>query len=221
MIIKLCGCTRLEDVLFAADCGVDWLGFVFADSPRRISPAAATEMIGRLPSGIRSVGVFVDEDLEDAIRIIRACGLQMVQLHGRESPAYARRIPVPVIRSIRVENGRALAPPAHYPARAYLLDPRDPYAPGGGGAVDDWKTAVRSAPRGDLLIAGGLRPDNVRRAIIAARPFGVDVSSGVESAPGIKDPHKLKHFIREVKSCAQKVDPDTTAGTGAVSYRKP
>jgi phosphoribosylanthranilate isomerase len=147
------------------------------------------------------VGVFVDEDRNRMIDIIQECGLRRVQLHGSESPDYAAALPVPVIRAIRIRKPLIRLELHGYPAEAFLLDPRDPRSTRGGGETFDWSFAYRIGFRHRIFIAGGLTPENVGRAVKAARPFGVDVSSGVERSPGAKDEGKMKKFIREANLC--------------------
>lgn len=201
MFVKICGLTNTDDALLTVALGADALGFVFAPgSPRQITPAAAADIVKRLPHGTLTVGVFRDERPERVVEVVNTVGLRGAQLHGREPLSEVRtireRIPF-VIQAFRAGDP-ALATVANGPADLVLLDAPEP----GAGQVFDWALTER-VPRGvPMLLAGGLTPDNVGEAIRAVRPFGVDVSSGVESQPGTKDPRKLRHFIEVAREVA-------------------
>jgi len=197
--IKICGITNIEDALAAAEMGADALGFVFAASPRRITAARAREIIRKLPPFVASVGVFAGQTPVEVNEIARYLGLNAVQLHGSEPAGHAAAIAYPIIKRIAVAEGDTIADiqaRAHgFPAPAYLLDPGC-----GSGFTFDWRAA--RGFRGIMVLAGGLNPENVASAIGLARPYGVDASSGLESAPGRKDRVKMNKFIAEVRSCA-------------------
>jgi phosphoribosylanthranilate isomerase len=201
MFVKICGLTDVDDALLTVALGADALGFVFAPgSPRQITPQAASEIVKRLPHGTLTVGVFRDERPERVVEVVNTVGLRGAQLHGREPLSEVRtireRIPF-VIQAFRAGDP-ALATVANGPADLVLLDAPEP----GAGQVFDW-ALTEHAPQGvPFLLAGGLTPDNVGEAIRAVRPFGVDVSSGVESEPGRKDPRKLRHFIEVAREAA-------------------
>ncbi len=204
--IKVCGITNWTDARRAIEGGSDALGFNFYPrSPRYIEPAQARRIAARLPKGVAAVGVFVNEPLEVIERIARQVGLDYVQLHGDESPeivaGVAKRIPA--IKAIRVAPGfRAASLQKYCRATAFLLDGFHPRLRGGTGRTVDWSLARRAGRYGPIVLAGGLRPDNVAAAIRSARPAAVDVSSGVESAPGRKDKVKLREFIEAALSAS-------------------
>jgi len=194
--IKVCGITNLTDALLASRLGADALGFVFAPSPRRITTRSARQIILRLPPFVTTVGVFRDQPCAYVNRIVSACGVALVQLHGNEPPAYCRRIERPVIKAFTVSNGTDPTRIHHalrsYPVAGWLLD-----RGAGEGCPFDWKI-IRSIDR-PVIVAGGLTAGNVRRLIDLFHPFGVDVSSGVEASPGRKDRVKLARFITAVR----------------------
>jgi phosphoribosylanthranilate isomerase len=194
--VKICGVTRLEDALAAARLGADALGFNFwPRSKRFVAPAAAGEIVRSLPAGVATFGIFVDPTRDEVLAALDASGVAAVQLHGDESPALCASLPVPVVKAIRVEDGRSLAQLASYEVRAFLLDAPSP-GYGGSGASFDWTLAAAVASELPILLAGGLRPENVAEAVRTVRPLGVDVASGVESAPGVKDLARMALFIR-------------------------
>jgi len=194
--IKICGITSLEDARAAADCGADAVGFVFAESKRRIHPALARAIAFGLPSNVMRVGVFMDEKPETVRQIAETVGLDAVQLHGSETASDCASIGRPVIRRFDVRPGVSrdalVSQMASYPAFACLLDPGS-----GDGNPFDWSVA-RDIPF-RVILAGGLSTENIRQAIRLVHPFGVDVSTGVERAPGRKDPIKIRKFIEEVR----------------------
>ena len=195
--IKICGITRLEDALAAADAGADALGFIFyRKSPRNMSMKAVAKIVQALPPFIETVGVFVDESAERVNRVAEACGLARVQMHGGESAAFCKRLGRPVIKAVRVKDAGSLASLASYRVSGFLLDAHKEGVPGGTGHTFDWDLALAAKRHGPVILAGGLSPDNVALAIRRVRPYGVDVVSGVEAAPGIKDHGKLCAFIR-------------------------
>lgn len=200
--IKICGMTNLEDALLAAELGADALGFIFyPKSPRAIRPEAAREIIRQLPPFVLTVGVFVDEEQARVREIVAYAGLDWLQLHGAESPGYCRAVGRRVIKGFRVKGEESLALLASYhgAVQAFLLDTYRPGTPGGTGETFDWELARRAKEHGPIILAGGLTPDNVAQAIRQAQPAAVDVASGVEAAPGKKDPNKLKAFLEAVK----------------------
>jgi phosphoribosylanthranilate isomerase len=200
--VKICGMTNLEDALLAVDLGADALGFIFAPSPRRVTVEQAREVIHRLPPFVTRVGVFVDSDLQEVQRIMAACSLDMAQLHGRETPDYCRQLFPRAIKSFRVRDASSLGSLSLYNVSAYLLDSYVEGQPGGTGRTFDWSLALEARRHGPVIIGGGLSPDNVRQAIAAVHPYGVDVCSGVEARPGKKDPQKVRRFIEEVRAAS-------------------
>jgi phosphoribosylanthranilate isomerase len=198
--VKVCGITRLPDALAAVEWGADALGFVFyPGSPRFITPTRARGIIRALPPFVATVGVFVDSPLAEILSVVETCGLTAVQLHGTESTALCRRIPVGVIKAFRVKGARLPVGLGSCDADAILLDAFRKEAPGGTGVSFPWQVALEARRYGRIILAGGLNARNVTRAIAAARPYAVDVSSGVEQEPGKKDPVLLKQFLERVK----------------------
>lgn len=202
--VKICGITRLEDALAAANAGADALGFNFwPGSKRHIEPRAAAEIIALLPPFVASVGVFVDPTRDEALRAAEASGVQWLQLHGDEPPELCASLPLPVIKAIRVRHRASLDALDEYDVAGFLLD-ADTAAYGGSGQTFDWTLAAEGARRAPILLAGGLRPENVADAVRQVRPWGVDVASGVERAPGVKDHEATARFIREAKGIKEK-----------------
>lgn len=199
--IKICGITRKEDAFKAVDLGADALGFVFAPSPRKISPPEAKEIIKSLPPFVSTVGVFVEEKKEKVREIADFCGLSLLQFHGEEPPAFCLSFPWRVIKAFQVKDESILKKILLYQGvSGILLDAYSPKRRGGTGKTFSWEIARKAKSFGiPLILSGGLTPSNVGRAIKEVMPYGVDVSSGVEKREGIKDPKKLKSFIREVK----------------------
>lgn len=202
--VKICGITSLEDAQTAVDCGADALGFVFyPPSPRYVTPEQAAQIIRALPPFVTTVGLFVDVTCEVVNATVVRCGLDRVQLHGRETAEFCRRISRPVIKAIRIKNAESLSPLPDYVVSAYLLDAYVEGAlPGGTGASFAWELAARAKPYGPIILAGGLTPENIETAIAQVRPYGVDVSSGVERLPGLKDHQKIRQFITRAKAAA-------------------
>jgi phosphoribosylanthranilate isomerase len=203
MFVKICGITRLEDAVTATDLGARALGFNFYQpSKRYIEPERAAEIIRELPGHVLTAGVFVNSPAEEVEQISSECDLDLIQLHGDESPEFCREWSERLIRAIRLSSEAELQNIADYSfARMILVDAAVKGAYGGTGTVADWQLAVSAKEFGlPVLLAGGLTPANVGAAITAVNPFGVDVAGGVESAPGIKDPEKIRQFMRAVRS---------------------
>jgi phosphoribosylanthranilate isomerase len=203
--VKICGLTRVEDALAAVELGADALGFVFAPSPRRVSPEQARAIIRELPPLVQTVGVFVDEDPERVEYTARYCDLDLLQFHGGESPAYCRGFGRRAIKALRLRSRRELPGVSEYAgaAGALLLDTLVPGQQGGTGRTFDWDLALEAARYGRIIVAGGLNPENVAAAISAAKPYGVDASSGLEREPGIKDHGKMARFIERAREAAR------------------
>lgn len=197
--IKICGITNIEDALFASSLGVDALGFVLAESPRKIIAEDVVKIIGKLPPSILKVGVFVNEEEQRIRETLRFCRLDMLQFHGDEPPAYIIRFREKIIKSFRIENENSLKDIPKYNADAYLLDAYSPDEYGGTGEVFNWDLAVEAKKFGPIILSGGLNADNIEEAINKVQPFAVDVSSGVESSPGKKDKKKLEEFVKKVR----------------------
>jgi len=201
--VKICGITNWVDARKAVAEGAELLGFNFyAASPRYITPAKAKRIVSRLPKKISAVGVFVNESEQRVLEIARAVGLDTLQLHGDETPAMVARLKrsYPVIKAIRVRESSASGQLQRYKAAtALLLDGFDAQRRGGTGKTFDWKIARRAKKHGRIFLAGGLTPENVGEAIRAARPYAVDVCSGVEARPGKKDPVRVSNLMRAAK----------------------
>ena len=199
--VKICGMTNLKDVKVAVDGGVDAVGFIFyKKSPRSVTMQAVREIVLELPPFVDSVGVFVNETAEQINKIADHCKLDRVQLHGDESPAFCKKIRRRVIKAIRVKDIQSLKKLSDYPVSSFLLDTFSEDQYGGTGKVFDWNLAYPAKKYGPIILAGGLTPINVHQAIQRIQPYGVDVCSGVESQPGIKDHKKMKAFIKNVKA---------------------
>jgi phosphoribosylanthranilate isomerase len=198
--IKICGITNESDALHAVACGADALGFVFfADSPRCVEPGTVRSIIDKLPTGIVKVGLFVNEQPETVNRIAVESGIDLVQLHGDETPVECRKIDKPVIKALRVRDAESFSGWQDYPGDAILLDAWHPEKFGGTGESCDWELAAEMARQTTIILAGGLHPNNVADAVTMVRPHGVDVSSGVEQSPGKKDPDKVAEFIKNAR----------------------
>ena len=193
MFVKICGITNEDDALLAVALGADAIGFVFAPSVRQIAVQKVYDITRRLPSDILTVGVFRDEHPLRVIELVQASGVRAAQLHGHESPSDVRDVSRHVRTVIKgVSAGSVDATRAdEFGTRLILVDAPSP----GSGNVFDWKLAGEVPEGVQVILAGGLTPDNVAAGISAVRPWGVDVSSGVESAPGRKDPLLMKRFI--------------------------
>lgn len=194
-MVKICGVTRLDDALHAARAGAEAIGLNFwPGSPRCVTPALGAEIAAALPAGVRRVGVFVDASRADIAAIAERVGLDTIQFHGDESPADCDGWRYATIRAVRVRGPETLAAAADYPVDFILADAWVAGQHGGTGqrVPLEWLAGV---PRQRLILAGGLTAESVAEAVRAVQPLGVDVASGVESAPGIKDPEKVERFI--------------------------
>ncbi len=219
VLVKVCGITEERDALECAYLGVEAVGFNFwPRSPRYIEPDAARRIVERLPVLMAKVGVFVDEPPIRVLEIARQVGLTAAQLHGAEPPnVCAALAPLPWYKAIRV--GPRFDPAAldAYPCTTFLLDGYDPTRPGGSGVAFDWRIARPLGLRGRILIAGGLDPANVAVAIEQARPYGVDVCSGVEFVAGKKDLDRLERFVEAVRRAERGLEgerPDVPPRSG-------
>ncbi len=199
--VKICGITNADDAGLAVEAGADALGFIFVENtPRFVTPEHAAAIIGRLPPFVTPVGVFWDHPSGHVKAVAEACRLQALQLHGDETPDDVAQYALPVIKTIKVSGPQDLARMAPFQSRvaAFLLDSAAKWSEGDARQPIEWRLA-RMAP-GPIILSAGLTPDNVAEAIEIARPYAVDVNSGVEAAPGKKDPDKVRHFIAEAKS---------------------
>lgn len=198
--VKICGITSKDDALMAVAAGADALGFVFFEqSPRFITPQKAAAIIRDLPPLVQTVGLFVNEEADQVNWTSDFCGIDLVQLHGEEDPDYCLGVNRRVIKAFRVKDSSSLAGIKRYQVSGFLLDAWSPAAHGGTGQSFDWDLAKVAGVADRLILAGGLTPENVVEAVRTVAPYGVDVSSGVESIPGQKYPDKVREFIRRAK----------------------
>jgi phosphoribosylanthranilate isomerase len=206
--LKICGMTRVGDALHAVREGATAIGFVFwKGSPRYIDPDRAGEIAAAVPATVTTVGVFVNEPVDAIRETARVAGLRMVQLHGEETPAYVERLDQPVMRAVTLDT--MVETMKTWPAETtLLLDSTDPSRRGAGRAAVDWPRAAVITRGRRVVLAGGLTPDNIEEAIVTVRPIGVDVASGVESAPGVKDLDKVARFLANAQAAfARMVNP--------------
>ena len=201
--IKICGITNLADAQLAVELGANALGFIFyRQSKRYVAPALAAEICAALPPFVAKVGVFVNESEVDIRKTLNDCRLDVVQLHGEESPEFCQRFPVKVIKAIRVRSEDSVRTATDYDVDALLLDTYTAEQHGGTGQKFDWTLArqAKTMLRVPIVLSGGLTPENVGDAMRQVEPFAVDVASGVEAEPGRKDLEKLRRFF---KACRQ------------------
>lgn len=199
--IKICGITNQEDALFAAACGVDALGFIFyPPSPRYIDPVRAREIIDALPDEVVKVGVFVNQSAPAVRQIFDFCGLDLIQLHGDETPEYCRKFPrTRLIKAVFLQNEADCSKLEQYPTHAILVDSRAPGKYGGTGTMVDWALAARVRKSYPLILSGGLKEENITAALVAVSPAAVDINSGVESVPRRKDSEKVRRIIELIQ----------------------
>lgn len=201
LFVKICGITSIEDALHAVRCGADAIGFVFhEESPRFVSHRRAAEISQRMPEHVSKIGVFVNAPQKFIHDIISHVKLSAVQLHGSEGPDDLVNYEISVIKAFRVTDEFDVEVMRNYIVDAFVLDAHKEGKQTGTGRVYDWNIAVRAKEYGKIILSGGLTPENVEEAVRFVRPYGVDVSSGVESSPGKKDPGKVREFIIRAKS---------------------
>lgn len=202
MRVKICGITRLEDAQLAVELGASAVGFVlWPGSPRFIDPQRAQSIVRALPPFVMPVGVFVDQPQEYVNDVAALVGLGVAQLHGHETPEYCQGIRQRVIRAIGVQDTLDPLTLTKWPAGiTLLLDAHDDEKHGGTGRTVNWTVAGRIAAMRPTILAGGLHPENVGAAVDAVHPYAVDVSSGVEAQPGVKDPRRLRAFFRAIEA---------------------
>jgi phosphoribosylanthranilate isomerase len=200
--VKICGITNLADALAAIEAGADALGLNFYEgSSRHVSLKTAAEIASHLPPFVMRVGLFVNAPEEQVTRAIGECGLSLLQFHGDEPPEFCTQFGLMSMKAFRIRDTESLKEIPKYQTDAYLLDAYSPDARGGTGEKFNWDLAVEAQKFGKpIFLAGGLTPENVAEAVRKVRPFGVDVSSGVESAPGKKDAAKVRAFIQAVRA---------------------
>jgi len=221
--IKFCGMTRPGDVRLASELGVDAIGFVFAaDSPRRLRPPEARLMRNALAPLVDAVALFMNNDAEEVREAIKQVRPTLLQFHGDEDDAFCRGFGVPYLKAVAMGGRRtpdasataaATALQLRYPGAAgFLFDGHAPGAAGGSGATFDWARLPQELNK-PVLLAGGLGPDNIFDAVVSVLPWGVDVSSGIESAPGIKDGERMRRFVEEVRRADCHVEHEDSAGS--------
>jgi phosphoribosylanthranilate isomerase len=214
MFLKICGITTSDDAQHAVALGATALGFVFwPRSPRHVDVERAARIIGELPASVVKVGVFVDEPVEGIRQTAERTGIGAVQLHGSEPPAVAAQITLPLLRATNIDNAATAFRlwPAH---TIFLLDTVDPVRRGGTGVAVDWAGAAALSSTRPVVLAGGLNSSNVAEAIAVVHPWGVDVSSGVESAPGVKDVEKLARFLANARAAFDRLHASQVGGLG-------
>jgi phosphoribosylanthranilate isomerase len=207
--VKICGITRCEDAELAVELGAAALGFNFySPSPRYIDPAAARAIIAKLPPMVTAVGIFANEpDGGHVARVAKEARITVVQLHGPQYPPLDGALEAfTQIRGVAVKEGFQPEMLCGLGGGVFLLDAFDAKLLGGTGRIFNWAFAREASRFGTIILAGGLTPENVGRAIKEVRPFAVDVASGVEAAPGVKDPGKLRAFFQEVRRADQGID---------------
>ncbi len=203
--IKICGITRLEDALEAVRVGTDALGFVFyPPSPRNVEVGQAATIIRSLPAFVTTVALFVDADEAQVKRVIDEAGIDLIQFHGNETPEYCEQFSRPYIKAVRMKPGVDLEQicDQYRSAQAILLDAYRPGVPGGTGESFDWQRIPQTLSK-PVVLAGGLKPDNIAQAVARVKPYAVDVSGGVEASKGIKSVEKIIKFVQEVSRVDQ------------------
>jgi phosphoribosylanthranilate isomerase len=209
MRVKICGITTLDDALWAAEAGADALGLIFVEgTPRYVAPDRAAAIVAGLPPFVCPVGVFWDHPPAHVARVAAECGLGAVQLHGAEPPEAVAALPHPVLKTIKVRSPDDLALLERYKPAAFLLDSPARWSEGEARAPISWTVAREAAGRARVILSAGLTPETVSEAIRVARPWGVDVNSGVEAAPGRKDPDRVRRFVRQARAAAAALDGD-------------
>jgi phosphoribosylanthranilate isomerase len=200
--VKICGITDYQDASMAVELGADALGFIFAHSPRQVTPQKARDIISAIPPFVKTVGIFVNQDPIEINKIMRFCGLDLVQLHGDESPDFCDELMPRTIKALRIKDKASLRTARAYrdKVRALLLDTYSRDKAGGTGETFDWQLAIKIKKLGiPIILAGGLGPSNIDGAISTVRPYAVDVNSGVEKRPGKKSHALIKDLMGKVK----------------------
>ena len=203
MFVKICGITRADDARAAVEAGAGAIGFVFwPESPRFIDPYRALAIASTLPPFVTAVGLFVNQPLQYVNAVASLVRLGAVQLHGDETPEYAAAVPRSIIKAVPFSPAEDVLVGAWSASTTLLLDAHDPVKRGGTGRTIDWTAAAAVAAQRRILLAGGLTPDNVREAVAQVRPFGIDVSSGVERTPGVKDHQRIRALFEALRTAA-------------------
>lgn len=196
LFVKICGITRPQDAELAAGLGASALGFVFwPNSPRCVSVGTAKGIAANVPANVSKVGVFVDQPADEVARIMDEVGLDVAQLHGHESPEYCRELKRMIFKSVGMSDNGSTHIDDFDANVVLLVDAHDPKRFGGTGKTVNWDAAREIAATRRTILAGGLNAANIKLAVRSVRPYGVDVSSGVESSPGVKDPNRLRTFF--------------------------
>jgi phosphoribosylanthranilate isomerase len=194
--VKICGITRAQDADLASRLGAAAVGFVlWPGSPRCVTPDAARMIAAELPPHVMKVGVFVDEDIETVRNLMDVVGLDVAQLHGNETPDYCQQLGRRIFKSVGVRDNGTVDVSTFDPEVVLLIDAHDSERHGGTGRTVNWDSAREIAAMRPTILAGGLNAANIRLALQSVRPYGVDVSSGVESSPGVKDPVRMRSFF--------------------------
>jgi phosphoribosylanthranilate isomerase len=200
VFVKICGITNLEDAQAAVKFGADAVGFVFAKSPRQVTAKEVCKLSQAIGPFVSCVGVFVDQPIKEVLRAMETAQLDVVQLHGAETPADCKRcLPYRIIKVFRVGNRFSQAELDRYSVDAHMLE-TDARVAGGSGQIWNWESQAHTAFKKPMIVTGGLNPENVQRAIRILRPYAVDVSSGVEKRPGVKDHKLMEQFIHHAKT---------------------
>jgi len=201
--VKICGLTRPTDALAALEAGADYLGFILYErSPRHIAPEQLRELIVQLPQHAVKVGVFVNADFDFIVRTVDACRLDVVQLHGDEDAMFAGRLRdygLRIWKALHLTQPEQFSGMEDFPAEALVIDSSTPQARGGTGLCCDWQLAAAAAKRWRVMLAGGINPGNAVTAAVQVQPYGLDVASGVESAPGIKDHQRIRQLMHNLQ----------------------
>jgi phosphoribosylanthranilate isomerase len=201
--VKICGITTLDDALLAADAGADAIGLIFVEgTPRYVTPGAAAAIVAGLPPFVCPVGVFWDHAPAHVAAVVAECGLGALQLHGEEPPEVVAAMPRPVLKTVKVRAAADLAQLDRYKPAAFLLDSPERWSEGEARTPISWTLAGEAAARWRVVLSAGLTPETVGEAVRVARPWGVDVNSGVEAVPGRKDPGKVRRFVRAARAAA-------------------
>ena len=200
MRIKICGITNLDDARLCVAAGADALGFIFVEgTPRHVTPEAVARIVAALPPFVTPVGVFWNHAPGHVKAVAEQCGLGALQFHGDETPEDLHDLRLPVIKTLKISSPADLDRMAGYRVAAFLLDSPTRWSEGEARAVIPWDVAAEMARRHPVLLSAGLTPDNVADAVRTARPYAVDVASGVEARPGLKDADKVRRFVAAAK----------------------
>lgn len=197
--VKICGLTRKNDVELAVALGADALGFIFADSHRKVGPEFVCSLRNDIPAFVTVVGVFVNADIEKVKEIYKTCRLDIIQLHGSEDEKYVRKLGLPHVKAFRASSKNLFSEIMTSGERIFLLDSCMENSFGGTGQTFDWEIARKASEYGRVILAGGLTPDNILQAVEGVKPYAVDISSGIETEPGIKSELKMRKLFEELQ----------------------